>query len=249
MLSSIESRSKRVISWFLFLLLFLPFPLPIPKHINHPLVWNLKRKRKDNGTDFHYAYTLYLFSGIPFRYLSRVPSRLSLRPPKRFIGGLYSTTHVSIHSFISIRLLMVNLATNVTIKVFSLSFSTFLLLTVCVVGLTSVILANFTSSENRAYSLSCASAGEYDIFIVAMVRTHIRVDFNNQQRWLPTDRSRSLDSNNTAAAATMSESVAGTGETITTTTTATGGLVTDTTKIRFQYQPKRLQVLLKWEKR
>lgn len=115
-----------------------------------------------------------------------------------------------------------------------------------------MVLANFTSSDNRAYALSCASAGEYDIFIVAMERTHIRVDFNipqqQQQQQLPNNWK--LDTSYAAASVKQSDSTGNSGRILTPSADIeTVGLVTDTTKIRFQYQPKRLQVLLKWEKR
>lgn len=95
-------------------------------------------------------------------------------------------------------------------------YSTFLLYTLCSTLFSvcqfTVTLVNVTSSTTRTFSLSCASAGEYDIFVVALSKSHIHISFNLSNGWKLSN-------------------------------------LTTPSKVRFQYQPKRQQVLLKWEKR
>lgn len=106
-----------------------------------------------------------------------------------------------------------------------------------------MILSNFTAATTRTYSLSCASAGEYDVFIVAMERAHIRVDFNIQRQRPPDGWNFQ---NYTAAEALAEVAVAAAAAVA---VAPAADVSTTATKLRFQYQPKRLQVLLKWEKR
>ncbi|XP_063695814.1 protein NDNF [Culicoides brevitarsis] len=79
----------------------------------------------------------------------------------------------------------------------------------------TLTLASYNVTDDKTLSLSCASAGEYDIFIIALARTHIRVSYT-----LTYDQAPYWPYMNWTSPA----------------------------KIRFQYQPKRLQLLLKWEK-